>query len=45
MLINLLQKDFDIQLKEYSSRSEMISDISLCKKGYTILENSEYENR
>ncbi|MBQ7874837.1 MAG: hypothetical protein IJ306_06755 [Oscillospiraceae bacterium] len=45
MLIKLLQKDFDFQLKEYSSRSEMISDISLCKKGYTILENSEYENR
>lgn len=45
MLVNLLQKDFDIQLKEYSSKSEILSDLSLCRKGHIILENSEYDYR
>ncbi|MBR3610684.1 MAG: hypothetical protein IKL57_04370 [Oscillospiraceae bacterium] len=45
MFVNLLQKNFDIAFKEYYTESEMISDLRFCKKGYSILNNSEYDFR
>lgn len=45
VLLNMLQKNYDITLSEFYSRGELISSLELCKNGWAFLDCSEYDNR